>query len=462
MQETASIPSEDRLDFRKILPIFLIVFVDLMGLTITIPFITYYAASFGADAVLIGLLQMAYPLMQFIGAPYLGDLSQKYGRKPILVISQLGTFAGFILLAFANSLWLLFLARLIDGFTGGNISTAQAAITDSTTPRSRTQALGLIGAAFGLGFVLGPVISSIALNVSGNDYRVPALIAAGFSLLALTLTALIFKETLPPEQRSSSAKTGQNQHISRLGRMIRAAQHPAVGVLLILIFAQQLIFGGFERVISLFLLSRLGMSAANNALIFLFVGIIAVLVQGGFVGSWSRRLGERKLIFLGMALMGAGLLLMAFTPAQAVNWYDRDELISELSANEGATSIDLNTFNLPDDDNRGWLGLGWLMVSLVPIAIGGSVLQPTINSLITKRVDVVEVGAILGISAAFLSAANTLAPAIAGVIFQVGGPTMPFLLGGIAMAILLLIAQRQLVPNPRDSLVTEGAVSPVH
>lgn len=460
MSQSLSVPAEDRLDFKRILPIFAIVFVDLMGLTITIPFITYYAASFGADAVLIGLLQMAYPLMQFIGAPILGDLSQKYGRKPILIVSQIGTFAGFILLAFANSLWLLFLARLIDGFTGGNISTAQAAITDSTTPRTRTQALGLIGAAFGLGFILGPVISGIALNMSGNDYRVPSLIAAGFSLLALTLTTFIFKETLPPEARGTQPVT--DKKTSRMSRMIRAAQHPAVGVLLVLIFAQQLIFGGFERVISLFLLNRLGMSAANNAFIFLFVGIIAVLVQGVFVGKWSRRLGERKLIFLGMALLGVGLLLMAFTPPQAVSWYDRSELISELSAKEGTASIDLATFTLPDGENKGWLGIGWLLVSLVPISVGGSVLQPSINSLITRRVEPVEVGAILGISAAFLSAANTLAPVISGVIFQLGGATMPFLLGGVAMVILLFVAQRQLVPNPRDSIVLEGAVSAVH
>ncbi|MCB9453181.1 MAG: MFS transporter [Anaerolineaceae bacterium] len=453
---TATAP-EDRLDFKRVLPVFLIVFVDLMGLTVTIPFITYYAASFGADAVLIGLLQMAYPLMQFIGAPILGDLSQKYGRKPILIISQIGTFIGFIMLAFANSLWILFLARIIDGFTGGNISTAQAALTDITTPRTRTQAMGLIGAAFGLGFVLGPAISGIALSASNSDYRIPSLIAAGFSLLALTLTQFVFHETLPPEKRGAS--TDAVEQPSRLRRMIHAAQHPAVGILLILIFTQQLIFGGFERVISLFLLSRLGMSASNNAIIFLLVGIIAVLVQGVFIGSWSRRLGERKLIFAGMALLGAGLLLMAFTPAQAVNWYDRNQLITELTDPEGTASIDLTTFQLPSEDNKGWAGIGWLLVSLVPIAVGGSVLQPSINSLVTKRVDPIEVGAILGISAAFLSAANTLAPLISGVIFQFGGETAPFLLGGGSMIVLLFFALRRLVPNPRDNLAKEAMAS---
>ncbi|MBZ0278834.1 MAG: MFS transporter, partial [Anaerolineae bacterium] len=451
MHQHSSVPAEDRLDFRRILPIFAIVFVDLMGLTITIPFITYFAASFGADAVMIGLLQMSYPLMQFVGAPILGDLSQKYGRKPILMISQVGTFIGFLMLASANSLWLLFLARIVDGFTGGNISTAQAAITDSTTPRTRTQALGLIGAAFGMGFVLGPAISGIALSVSGNNYHVPALIAAGFSLVSLLLTTFIFKETLPPEKRTSD-KLAVSKTQSRLSRMIQAAQHPAVGVLLILIFAQQLIFGGFERVISLFLLSRLGMTAGNNAFVFLLVGVIAVLVQGFWIGGWSRRFGERRLVFMGMALMAVGLLVMSFTPSQAVPWYNRGELLAELSAKEGSTSLDLSTFALPDGESTGWLGIGWLVVSLAPIAVGGSMLQPSINSLITKRVEADEIGGILGVSAAFLSAANTLAPIIAGTVFQLGGAAMPFLLGWVAMALLLLLALRQIVPNPRDDI----------
>ena len=180
--ETTAVPTvTGKLDFKKILPVFSIVLIDLLGLTIIIPLLPLYAASFGANAFTIGLLGATYPVMQFIGAPFLGRLSDRYGRKPILLISQLGTFIGFLVLGVANSFWLLFLSRVIDGLSGANISTAQAVISDSTNAKTRTQGLGLIGAAFGLGFVVGPIIAFISLAVSGNNYHVPAFLAMGFS-----------------------------------------------------------------------------------------------------------------------------------------------------------------------------------------------------------------------------------------------------------------------------------------
>jgi MFS family permease len=142
-------PDNEKLDFKRILPIFVIVLVDLLGLTIIIPLLALYATTFGASPFVVGLLAGAYPLMQFIGAPILGRLSDRYGRRPVLIISQFGTLLGFLLLGFANSLLLLFISRIIDGISGANIATAQAAIADSTTEKTRTQGLGLIGAAFG-------------------------------------------------------------------------------------------------------------------------------------------------------------------------------------------------------------------------------------------------------------------------------------------------------------------------
>src|SRR6266496_5317101 len=157
----------EKLDFKRVLPIIVIVLVDLIGLSIIIPILPYFAARFSATPIVIGILQATYPLMQFIGAPILGRLSDRFGRKPILIASQLGTLAGFVLLGFANTLWLLFLSRIIDGLSGANISTAQAAIADSTNEKTRTQGLGLIGAAFGIGFILGPIIAYLVLAASG-------------------------------------------------------------------------------------------------------------------------------------------------------------------------------------------------------------------------------------------------------------------------------------------------------
>jgi len=452
----ATVATEDRLDFKKILPVFIIVLIDLLGLTIIIPLMPLYAASFGANALTIGFLGAAYPVMQFIGAPVLGRLSDRYGRKPILLVSQMGTFIGFIILGFSNALWLLFLARIVDGLSGANISTAQAVITDSTTEKNRTQGLGLLGAAFGLGFVVGPIIAFLSLALSGNDYRVPAFVAAGFSALSILLTWFWLEETLPQEQHVATKKKAPLS----LGTMFRALRRSDVGLLLGLMFAQQIAFGGFEQLLALFTLNRMGLNASGNAVIFVFVGALVVTVQGGFIGPWSRRLGDRRLIYLGLATLAMGLIFTAFTPRQPMPAYSQEKLARELSASgdfrthEHPTTRNLQ-IELPPDTKNGWLGLGWILVAMIPASIGGGILQPSINSLITKRVERGEVGGMLGISAAFLSGANAVAPLIGGAIFQTLGSTAPFLLGGLLMAVLLLFSLRLIRPG-REEAVPHG------
>ena len=204
MMTTVRSQPADKLDLKSILPIIVIVFVDLLGLSIIIPLLPLYAARFSATPFTIGLLQATYPMMQFLGAPILGRLSDKYGRRPILVISQLGTLAGFILLGFANTLFLLFVSRIIDGLSGANISTAQAAISDSTNESTRTQGLGLIGAAFGMGFILGPVIAFIVLATTGQNYQAVAFTAAFFSLVSILLTLVWFRETRTADSPSAT------------------------------------------------------------------------------------------------------------------------------------------------------------------------------------------------------------------------------------------------------------------
>lgn len=443
---------EDRLDFKRILPVFVIVLIDLLGLTIIIPLMPLYATAFGANALLIGMLGAAYPVMQFLGAPILGRLSDHYGRKPVLLVSQLGTLLGFIILGLANSLWMLFLARLIDGISGANIATAQAAITDSTNEKNRTQGLGLIGAAFGLGFIIGPVIAFVSLALSGNDYRVPAFVAAVFSGLSILLTWSWFQETLPEERRGE----GSQKASLSISAMLGALRHPSVGFLLLLIFAQQIAFGGFEQLLALFNLNRMGLNASGNSIVFVFVGVIVVAVQGGFIGPWSRRFGDRRLVYGGLAALAVGLILISLTPRVPLPGYSQDALSAELSTggsfrtHENPTTQNL-AVELPPDDNNGWLGLVWILAAMVPIAVGGGVLQPSINSLITKRVEPVDVGGMLGISAAFLSGANAVAPLLGGVIFQAFGSTAPFFLGGLLMAALLLLSLRELKPGREET-----------
>lgn len=432
MESSTVLEQKEKLDFKKILPIFVIVLIDLLGLTIIIPLLPMYAATFGASPFLIGIIGAAYPIAQFFGTPFLGRLSDRYGRKKILLISQIGTLIGFLVLAFANSIWILLISRVIDGLSGANISTAQAAISDSTTEKTRTQGLGLIGAAFGIGFVFGPVIAFVALLAGNNDFHIPAMVAAGFSFLSILATFFLFKETLSPENRGISNKTPFS-----FASMTAALKRPLVGFLLVLMFMQQVAFGGFEQLLSLFSLNRLGLDGKGNAILFVFVGILVVLVQGYFIGKWSKKFGDRWLIRVGLIVLAAGLFMTAITPVQPVPWYSKAAVQESLTGTRTMPGETPPTQTLqvsvPEEKNKGILGLVWLLVAMIPAAIGGGVLQPAINSSITRSVDPHEIGGTLGVSAALLSGANAIAPVIGGALFQGIAPWFPFLIGSLLL-----------------------------
>ncbi|MCX6137281.1 MAG: MFS transporter [Ignavibacteriales bacterium] len=281
---------EEKLDFKKILPIFIIVLIDLLGLTIIIPMMPLYAVSFGADPIMLGFLGAVYPASQFIGAPLLGRLSDKIGRRPVLLISQIGTLAGFLLLGTANSLWMIFLSRFVDGISGANISTAQAVISDVTSEKNRTKGMGLIGAAFGIGFIIGPVIAFAGLFFSGDNYHVPAFIAAAFSFCSIILTTVMLDETHPKDHTSSAG----HRTMFSARQFVDALKKPQIGFLLALLFLQQIAFGGMEQFLSIFTLGILGVYASINAIIFVYVGFFIILVQGKMIGIWSRKWGDER------------------------------------------------------------------------------------------------------------------------------------------------------------------------
>ncbi len=431
----------EKLNFKKILPIFIIILVDLLGLTIIIPLLPLYAAEFGAAPATIGLLSAAYPALQFFGAPVLGRLSDRFGRKPILIISQVGTLIGFLVLGFASSLWMLFLSRLIDGISGANIATAQAIITDSTTEKTRTQGLGLLGAAFGLGFIVGPLIAFVTLALSGNNFHVPAFVAAAFSAGSILLSVFMLEET-----HKTTGAAAKSEPILSLKGFANAVRYPGIGFLLALAFAQQIAFGGFEQLLSLFTLKRLGLDGSGNAVIFVIVGAVVVLVQGYFIGKWSRRFGDRFLIFLGLSTLAAGLLLMAFTPSQPPPWYNKADLTRQLNSQSTGAAVSPQAITIPEDTNKGLSGIGWLLLVMIPAGIGGGILQPSINSMITKRVSANERGGILGASTSMISAANVIAPLMGGVLFQANSG-LPFIVWGMIMGVLFLLARLFLKPE---------------
>ena len=424
--------NNEKLDFKKVLPVLVIILVDLIGLSIIVPLMPLYAARFGADPFIIGILGATYPAMQFIGAPILGRLSDRFGRRPVLFASQLGTLAGFLLLGFADTLWLLFLSRIVDGISGANISTAQAAITDVTNEKTRTQGLGLIGAAFGVGFILGPIFAFAILVATGDSYQAVAFSAAFFSLVSIVLTFFWLPETHQPGEKSASHKSPFS-----FQAMFQALRQPIVGILLVLMFAQQLAFGGYEQMFSLFALNRLGMGARDTSGLFALAGLFIVVVQGGLIGPWSKKYGDRWLVMLGLSTLAAGLLLTATTPQIPVPWYEQANTRMEM---QGTASTQLINVDLPPEENRGWQGIVWILIASFPAALGGGVLHPAINSLITKSVSKDEAGGVLGISAGFYSAANAITPLFFGSLFQWFGAPVPFLAGGILLAILWGVA----------------------
>jgi DHA1 family tetracycline resistance protein-like MFS transporter len=431
---------EDKLDFRRILPVLVIVLIDLMGLSIIVPLLPLFAARFGATPLVVGILQATYPMMQFLGAPLLGRLSDRFGRKPILLVSQAGTFAGFILLGFANALWLLFLSRIIDGLSGANMSTAQAAIADSTNEKNRTQGLGLIGAAFGVGFILGPIIAYVVLALSGGDYRAVALTAAGFSLASILMTTFWFHETHHEAGQEAPSRSPFN-----FGAMRQALGRQTIGFLLLIMFFYQVAFGGYEQLFSLFTLTRLGMNATDTAGLFALAGIFIVVIQGVLIGRWSRQKGDRWLVILGVSALAIGLIGTSLTPQVPVPWYDRAHVLQSL-AGQGPLQVSVQTIKvtLPAQSARGWFGIIWLLVASFPAALGGGVLHPAVNSLITKAADKREVGSMLGISAGFYSAANAIAPLFYGSLFQWLGAPVPFFLGGLILLVLWILAPRSI------------------
>jgi MFS transporter, DHA1 family, tetracycline resistance protein len=426
-----------QINLRVVAPIFITIFVDLMSFTMIIPTLALYGVALGADPVTLGLLQAAYPFTQFVSAPLLGHLSDRIGRRPILLISQAVGLVSLLVLASSTTLITLFVARLIAGGAAANIATAQAALIDTTAPKAKTQALALVGAAYGIGFMLGPVLSSFALQLSGGNYRAPALCGAVFAFTAMIITLTLFKETLLIERRKvvslpiSNITTVFHGFATAFGR-------PEVGVLLTTLFLHQMVFSIFETFFSTLLLTRLGLGGNGNSLIFATLGGITLVVQLRFIGGWSRRYGERALVYVGVALFALVNGLLALTPMQTLPAYSKEELSAEMSQTPQKTLLEDRFITLPEDSQPdGYLGIGWILLTAIPLVIGTAPIIPSVNSMITAQIQSEEVGHMLGVSASVLSLANTIGPLMSGIIYQQVGLTALFVMGGMVLVVLL-------------------------
>ncbi|HEY4885941.1 MAG TPA: MFS transporter [Myxococcales bacterium] len=379
------------------LPIlFVTVFLDLVGFGIIIPFLAYYVESFGARAAIVGLLMSSYSLAQFVFAPVWGRLSDRVGRRPILLLGLLGSVAGFTLFGLASTLSMLFLGRVLMGIFGATIPTAQAAVADVTAPEDRARGMGLIGAAIGLGFILGPALGGLLSNLSSvlrlplferNPYALPCLASAALAALNLVAAAFFLPESLPEERRGSRI----GERFSRLDQISRGLTDPRVRRLLLTYFLFMLGFTMMEATLTLFIEGRIG--AGDHAqlvrrvgYLFGFIGIIQVALQGGLVGRLARAFGERQLLIAGCSITALSLAAM---PA-AMSW-------------------------------AGIYGCAF------GLACGHGLSQPSITSLISRASPAESQGGALGISQSAASLARVLGPAMGGALFQQVAPGAPYL-----------------------------------
>ena len=356
--------------------IFTTVFIDLVGFGIVIPVLPFYAegTTFNATPRTVGLLFASYSIMQLIFSPVLGGLSDRFGRRPVLFISIIGTGIGFLILGLANTLALLFIGRILDGITGGNISTAQAYIADITTKENRAKGMGLIGAAFGLGFIFGPAIGGI---LSRWGIHVPFFFAAGLCFANALLLYFTLPETVTPDHPARVSAT-RGRGISQL---IRSLKQPRLAFVLVIYFMFVVAFSIMTTSFSLYVMFRFGYDAQHTGYIFAYVGLISVIVQGGLIGRLVKRFGELPLVVFGALCFSLSLFAVPYVGPAAG-------------------------------------GLAGLLIGGGVFALGNSLATPALTSLASKSVGESEQGTVLGVTQSVASLARAVGPSLAAVLIN--------------------------------------------
>ncbi|HXD12402.1 MAG TPA: MFS transporter [Anaerolineales bacterium] len=387
---------------KRLLNVGLIVLIDMLGFALIVPLLAFFADSFGATAFQTGLLVASYAAMQMVSAPILGRISDRFGRRPVFLISIFGTFTGLLILGFANSLWMLFASRILSGLTAGNISVAQAYIADVTDEKNRARGMGMLGAAFGIGFILGPAIGG-TLSVYG--FAVPAFVSAGLAFINLLTVYFWLPESLTTERRAQLLAQGKAD--TSFNALLAALQRPRVGPLLWVRFGFAIAFNSFQTVFPLYVLNKFGLSAQQTGYILAYIGVVLVLMQGGAIGPLSARFKESNLLvaFLAFALVGL------------IGW-----------------AISLT--------------VPMLLAAMFPLAIGAGSFNALINSAISKAVSPDEVGGMLGLGAGLESSTRVVMPALASYLLGRYGPSTPGYMASLVMVIVVIFAYRRLIVKP--------------
>ncbi len=396
--------------------VFLTLFLDLLGFGVILPVQPFYAESFGATATVVTLIGASYSLMQFICAPLWGRLSDRIGRRPVILVSIAFACVGWLILGFASALWMFVASRLIAGFGNANLGTVQAVVADITAPKDRAKGMGMVGAAFGLGFLFGPIIG----GVFGSRYgaHVPALIAAGLAMVNWFAAYFLLPESHPPEKRTVVVTDGNGprRSIFPMQALKEALAMPGVAPLLVMGLVFGVGFSLMEAALSLFverqfvLPSLFGTedghkeAARLSMFVLVTVGVTAVIVQGGLIRPLRARFGERSLLLVGSILIAIG-----FAGTAAIPFLD-------------------------------WPFMAMIALNVV-VAAGSGVFSPSSSSLLSRSVPDDRQGAILGVGQSVASLARIIGPSMAGALLDVHR-SIPFALGAALLVVAAFLTLR--------------------
>jgi MFS family permease len=420
--------------------LFLTAFIDLLGFGLTIPLLPFYAQRYGATAVEVSLLFSSFSLMGFLFVPVWGELSDRVGRRPVLLISIAATAGSMLLLAFADSYPLLLMSRILQGIMTANISTIQAYIADVTTPQERGRAMGLIGAAFGLGFILGPFVGGVLSAVS---FRAPGLAAAALATVNLALAFRNLPESLKsklepqlhyregpklvaPEPFSASVVARVLQRQLTLAPLREAFRQPAIAMLVVVFFVHSFAFTNMEATFALFVHNRFGFGAKESGYLFGYIGLMVVVAQATIYGRLSRKYADVKIARVGFVLITIAMVGLVLVPSGRWNAAIPPANFQQFLARVGPL---------------------WLILPFS--SFGNAFINPSISAATSKRGRADRQGGTLGVQQSAGALARVVGPICAGVAFDHFGPAAPMAVAAGGMVLAALLISR--VPPPTES-----------
>lgn len=379
--------------------VWLTLFLDLVAFGIVIPVLPYYAESFGASAFLVTLLSTSFSLAQFMMSPVLGRLSDRFGRRPVMLISIAGSCASLAVLAFAHTLWMIFTARIISGMCNANIATANAYVADRVSPEKRAKYMGMMGAAIGLGFVFGPAIGGL---LSTPEYpELPFLVAAVLAGINWLMALKFLPESRRTQRSPATAPVrAPGGGLLRKLRVFKASMWgTALGWIVLVNFLFFLAFAAMESTFALLMERKLGWQARETGMLFTLIGVVIVVTQGVLVGRTVGRFGEKRTLLIGMGVLAVGLCSTGLSP-----------------------------------------GVPLVVLGAALIALGNGLVTPSINASVSRLSSSDDQGLNLGVNASAASLARIAGPAAAGGLFEAIAPNVPMLAGAVVVGLAAVVA----------------------